>query len=115
MGSASKINAYTKGRRSNVIIRESRPVKWQGLVLLILGIFSFVLCLLLGQFAEEFDPTKHGSYKSRMAEVRRREGAKKSRLRRSHARAAGAIRRRPPSSSGGSTRSASSGNAFGKR
>jgi len=113
--SVSKINAYTKGRRSNVIIRENRPVKWQGLVLLILGIFSFVLCLLLGQFAEEYDPAKHGSYKNRMAEVRRREEAKKSRLRKSHARAAGAIRRRPPSSIGGSTRSAPSGNGFGKR
>lgn len=68
----SKINAYVKGRRSSVIIRESRPVPWQGLVLLITGIFSTVLCLLIGQFWEESDPTKDGSYKKRMAEIKRR-------------------------------------------
>jgi len=79
----SKINAYTKGRRASCIVRESRPVSWQGLVLLILGIFSFVLCLLLGQFWEEHDPTKVGSYRKRMAEIRKREEAKKVRLRRS--------------------------------
>lgn len=79
----SKVSAYTKGRRASCIVRESRPVSWQGLVLLILGIFSFVLCLLLGQFWEEHDPTKVGSYRKRMAEVRKREEAKKIRLRRS--------------------------------
>lgn len=77
----SKINAYTKGRRASCILRESRPVAWQGLVLLILGIFSFVLCLLLGQFWDEYDPTKSGSYRKRMAEIRKREEAKKQRLR----------------------------------
>merc|ERR1711966_644159 len=61
----SKIVGYTKGRRSSFIVRESRPVSWQGLLLLILGIFSFVLCLLLGQFWEEYDPTKAGSYRKR--------------------------------------------------
>lgn len=82
----SKINGYTKGRRASVILRESRPVAWQGLVLLILGIFSFVLCLLLGQFWEEHDPTKVGSYRKRMAEIRKREEAKKNRLKRNVAR-----------------------------
>mmetsp|Transcript_18388 Transcript_18388/g.31588 ORF Transcript_18388/g.31588 Transcript_18388/m.31588 type:complete len:447 (-) Transcript_18388:245-1585(-) len=77
----AKINAYAKGRRSNCLIRESRPVAWQGLVFLILGIFSFVLCLLLGQFWEEYDPTKVGSYRKRMAEIRKREEAKKLRQR----------------------------------
>lgn len=78
----SKINAYAKGRRASCILRESRPVAWQGLVLLILGIFSVVLCLLLGQFWEEHDPTKVGSYRKRMAEIRKREEAKKIRHRR---------------------------------
>ena len=82
----SKINAYSKGRRSSCILRESRPVAWQGLVLLILGIFSFVLCLLLGQFWEEYDPTKVGSYRKRMAEIRKREEAKKQRLRKTASR-----------------------------
>ena len=70
--SVSKINAYAKGRRSSFSIREARPISWQGLTLFILGIFSLILCLLLGQFWEEYDPTKEGSYKKRMAEIRRR-------------------------------------------
>ena len=75
----AQINAWTKRRRAHAIARESRPVAWQGLVLLILGIFSTVLCLLIGQFKEEYDPTKVGSYKQRMAEMRRRDEAKKAR------------------------------------
>jgi hypothetical protein len=75
--SVSKVNAYTTGRRTNFVLRESRPVKWQGLVLLIVGIFSLVLCLLLGVFWEEYDPTKVGSYRQRMAEMRKRNEAKK--------------------------------------
>lgn len=77
--SAAQINAYTKRRRAHCILRESRPVAWQGLTLLILGIFSATLCVLIGQFWEEYDPTKMGSYKSRMAEMRRREEAMKKR------------------------------------
>ena len=77
----SKINAYVKGRRSSFIIRESRPVAWQGLVMLIFGIFSLVLCLLIGQFWEEEDPTKDGSYKKRMTEIKRRKEMEKNRLR----------------------------------
>jgi hypothetical protein len=68
----SKINAYAKGRRSSFSIREARPVSWQGLTLLILGIFSLILCLLLGQFWEEHDATKDGSYRKRMAEIKKR-------------------------------------------
>ena len=75
--SVSKVNAYTTGRRTNFVLREARPVKWQGLVLLIVGIFSLVLCLLLGVFWEEYDPTKVGSYRQRMAETRKRNEAKK--------------------------------------
>ncbi|KAL3806224.1 hypothetical protein ACHAXA_008666 [Cyclostephanos tholiformis] len=75
--SVSKVNAYTTGKRTNFVLRESRPVKWQGLVLLILGIFSLVLCLLVGVFWEEYDPTKTGSFRKRMAEVRKRNDAKK--------------------------------------
>jgi hypothetical protein len=78
--SAAQINAYIKRRRAHCILRESRPVAWQGLTLLILGIFSATLCVLVGQFWEEYDPTKMGSYKSRMAEMRRREEAKKKRM-----------------------------------
>ncbi len=59
------------------MLREARPVKWQGLVLLIVGIFSLVMCLLLGVFWEEYDPTTMGSFRKRMAEMRRRNEAKK--------------------------------------
>mmetsp|Transcript_1926 Transcript_1926/g.4654 ORF Transcript_1926/g.4654 Transcript_1926/m.4654 type:complete len:388 (-) Transcript_1926:76-1239(-) len=106
--SVTKINAYTKGRRLNCTIRESRPVKWQGLVMLILGIFSLVLCLLLGEFVEEYDPSKHGSYRSRMAEMRRREEAKRAKLKRSYGRAA-ATRRRPSKLSTSTDRSSAYG------
>ena len=75
----SKINAYAKGRRSSFSIREARPVSWQGLTLLISGIFSLILCLLLGQFWEEYDATKDGSYRKRMAEIKRRKEAEAKR------------------------------------
>lgn len=75
--SVSKVNAYTTGKRTNFVLREARPVKWQGLVLLIVGIFSLVMCLLLGVFWEEYDPTTMGSFRKRMAEMRRRNEAKK--------------------------------------
>ena len=89
----SKINAYVKGRRATCIVREARSVAWQGLVMLILGIFSVVLCLLLGQFWEEYDSTKHGSYKQRMTELRKRQEAQKLRQRRNAGRRSGTVRR----------------------
>jgi hypothetical protein len=79
--SVAKINAYANGRRSSFSVREARPVSWQGLTLLILGIFSLVLCLLLGQFWEEYDPTKDGSYRKRMAEIRKKKEAEMNRKR----------------------------------
>ncbi|KAL7497159.1 hypothetical protein ACHAWT_005322 [Skeletonema menzelii] len=95
----SKINAYVKGRRSNFIIRESRPIPWQGLVMLIMGIFSAVLCLLIGQFWEESDPTKVGPYKKRMAEIKRRKEMEKYSRRNLSMRQARRPRARPTSSS----------------
>lgn len=68
---AAKINAYAKGRRNKVTVRENRPVAWQGLLLLIFGIFSTLLSLLIGQFWEESDGLE-GSHRKRMAELRRR-------------------------------------------
>ncbi|KAL3777348.1 hypothetical protein HJC23_008854 [Cyclotella cryptica] len=79
--SVAKINSFANGRRSSFAIREARPVSWQGLTLLILGVFSLILCLLLGQFREEYDPTRDGSYRKRMAEIRRRKEAEMSRKR----------------------------------
>lgn len=89
----SKINAYVNKKRSSFVLREARPVSWQGLVLIILGIFSLVLNLLLGTFWEEYDPTKVGSYKSRMTEMRKRAEANKLAMQKR--RAASALRRSP--------------------
>ncbi|KAL9189025.1 hypothetical protein ACHAXT_011515 [Thalassiosira profunda] len=58
----SKINAYAKGRRATCILRESRP------------------------FWEEYDPTKVGPYRKRMAELRKREEARKARQRKNYSR-----------------------------
>ena len=94
----SKLNAYVKGRRSSVLIRESRPVPWQGLVMLILGIFSTVLCLLIGQFWEESDPTRDGSYKKRMTEIKRRKEMEKISRRNRTLRQINRSKARPPPS-----------------
>lgn len=51
---------------------QSQLFAWQGLKLLILGSFTLVLCLLLGQFSQEYDPTKGGLYRKRMKEILKR-------------------------------------------
>lgn len=48
----SKINYYSSGRKSKLIIRENRNVMWQGILSCVFGSFSFLLSLLLGQFWE---------------------------------------------------------------
>ncbi len=102
----AQLNAWTKRRRAHCIVRESRPVAWQGLVLLILGIFSITLCLLIGQFWEEYDPMKVGSYKKRMVEMRKREEAKKMRQQNAASRRTAASSR--PTSNGNTPWSSSS-------
>lgn len=49
---ATRINSYTRNRRHKLVVRENRNVPWQGVVLVVVGILSFVLSLLLGQFME---------------------------------------------------------------
>jgi len=48
----NKINLYTKGSKDRLLVRENRIVKWQGILGIVLGIFSFLLSLLLGQYSE---------------------------------------------------------------
>jgi len=47
-----RITQYEKKQRENLTIREFRNVRWQGIVGIVLGIFSLLLILLVGQFAD---------------------------------------------------------------
>jgi len=49
------ITNYADGKRDALIIREIRNVAWQGIIGIIFGMFSFLLCLLIGQFWEPED------------------------------------------------------------
>lgn len=46
------ITNYADGKRDTLIIRENRNVAWQGIIGIIFGMFSFLLCLLIGEFWE---------------------------------------------------------------
>jgi len=48
-----KVDTYVKRRRKSLVLKESAPLSWQGIVLLVLGIFLLLLTLLIGQFIEE--------------------------------------------------------------
>uniref|UniRef100_A0A7S4T0E0 Uncharacterized protein n=1 Tax=Ditylum brightwellii TaxID=49249 RepID=A0A7S4T0E0_9STRA len=56
----TKINSYVKKRKDNITIREQAHISWQGLVAVLLGVFSLLLSLILGQFWEpEVSNKKH--------------------------------------------------------
>lgn len=48
----SKINMYAAGQKDTLIIRENRIVAWQGILLIVFGVFSMLLSMLLGQFSD---------------------------------------------------------------
>jgi hypothetical protein len=48
----NRINGYRQGNRQRLNIRENRNVIWQGILGMVLGIFSFLLSLLIGQYSE---------------------------------------------------------------
>ena len=52
----TKIKMYASGQKDRLVIRENRIVAWQGILLIVFGVFSGLLSLLLGQFSE---PDKH--------------------------------------------------------
>lgn len=52
------ISSYIEGKKERLIIRENRNVAWQGILGLILGMFSFLLCLLIGQFWDPVETKK---------------------------------------------------------
>jgi hypothetical protein len=49
-----KIDSYIKKRRHKLTVKENTPPSWQGILMLVLGIFGLLLTLLAGQF---WDPS----------------------------------------------------------
>ena len=53
-----KIESYIKKRRHKLTVKENTPPAWQGIVMLVLGIFGMLLTLLAGQFWEPSEDKK---------------------------------------------------------
>jgi hypothetical protein len=53
-----KIDSYIKRRRHKLTVKESTPPSWQGILLLVVGIFGIVLTALIGQFSESDETPK---------------------------------------------------------
>lgn len=49
----NKVESYLKRRRQKLLVKESAPLPWQGLLFLIFGLLGLMLTLLIGQFWEE--------------------------------------------------------------
>ena len=47
-----KIDSYIKRRRHKLTVKENTPPAWQGILLLVLGIFGLLLTMLIGQYWE---------------------------------------------------------------
>lgn len=48
----TRINSYIRNRRHKLQVRETKTVAWQSIVAIVLGLFSLILSLLVGQFWE---------------------------------------------------------------
>jgi hypothetical protein len=57
--SVNKVESYLKRRRQKLLIKESAPLPWQGLLMLIFGLLSLMMTLLMGQFWDE-TPKRQG-------------------------------------------------------
>jgi hypothetical protein len=55
----NKVESYIKRRRQKLLVKESAPLPWQGLLFLIFGLLGLMLTLIIGQFFEEA-PRKQG-------------------------------------------------------
>lgn len=55
-----KIDSYIKRRRHKLTVKENTPPSWQGILMLVLGLFGLLLTLLIGQFWEP-EPTRRPS------------------------------------------------------
>ena len=63
---------YMEGKKERLVIRENRNVAWQGILGLILGMFSFLLCLLIGQFWEPVETKKYRAPGTHANSIRRK-------------------------------------------
>lgn len=56
----NKVESYMKRRRQKLLVKESAPLPWQGLLFLIFGLLGLMLTLIIGQFWEETTPRRQG-------------------------------------------------------
>jgi len=54
----SKVDSYVRQRRHKLTIKENCALSWQGVLATVLGLFAFLLTILIGQFSEPEDPWK---------------------------------------------------------
>ena len=72
----NKVESYLKRRRQKLLIKETAPLPWQGLLFLIFGLLGLMLTLLIGQFWDDPLPRKQGGPGARRSAT---SGTKKSR------------------------------------
>lgn len=53
-----KIDSYIKRRRHKLTVKENTPPSWQGILMLVLGIFGLLLTMLIGQYWEPEEPKR---------------------------------------------------------
>ena len=58
--SVTKVNSYSKNRRTRVMITESKNIAWQTVIAIVFGLFSLTLSLLIGQFWEPAETERVG-------------------------------------------------------
>ena len=56
----NKVDTYIKRRRDKLVIKENASLSVWGILQLVIGLFVFLLTILLGQFMEESKPRRHG-------------------------------------------------------
>ncbi|GKZ00802.1 hypothetical protein MPSEU_001031900 [Mayamaea pseudoterrestris] len=56
----SKIDAYVKHRRTQLVVKETSPPSWQGILGIVLGLMGALLTLLIGQLWDETPASASG-------------------------------------------------------
>eukprot|EP00521_Asterionellopsis_glacialis_P014911 CAMPEP_0195305350 /NCGR_PEP_ID=MMETSP0707-20130614/36137_1 /TAXON_ID=33640 /ORGANISM="Asterionellopsis glacialis, Strain CCMP134" /LENGTH=355 /DNA_ID=CAMNT_0040369443 /DNA_START=128 /DNA_END=1195 /DNA_ORIENTATION=+ len=72
----TKVESYIAGRRHRLNLKENSGLAWQGVLAIVVGIFTFILTILLGQFADEpkgFHAAKSKREEQLLRERRRRQ------------------------------------------
>lgn len=69
-----KIESFSRRRRHQLTVKETCPPAWQGILLLVLGLFGFLLTLLIGQFWDEPIVRRQGGPGSRKSTTTGRVG-----------------------------------------